>query len=154
MRPSPSRMLMVVGATKVHTFGSFAPILDVRVDVRCYEISAMPVVRFSERFTRLLDQKSMLHVEIFPLRVGSVTSLSLQRCGGVTGNGACGPTCHATSKKRLRLAPSVRHVSAPAVQSRHSGAPPSQSARWETTSLGPLAAVVPFARASRGSDPI
>jgi hypothetical protein len=32
--------------------------------------------------------------------------------------------------------PSVRHVSAPAVQSRHSGEPRSQSARWET-SLGP-----------------
>jgi hypothetical protein len=47
----------------------------------------------------------------------------------------------------------VRHVSALAVRSRHSGAPPPRSARWETD-LGPPAAVVPFARATRGSDPI
>ena len=40
--------------------------------------------------------------------------------------------------------PSVRHVSAPAVQSRRSGEPRSRSARWGT-SLGPPAAVVPFA---------
>src|SRR5215207_9211088 len=47
----------------------------------------------------------------------------------------------------------ARHVSAPAVRSKRSGAPPRRSARWET-SLGPPAAVVSFARASRGSDPI
>jgi hypothetical protein len=49
--------------------------------------------------------------------------------------------------------PSVRHVSARAVRSKRSGAPLSRSARWGT-SLGPPAAVVPLARASRGSDPI
>ena len=49
------------------------------------------------------------------------------------------PTCASSSN--------VRHVSAPAAQPKRSGAPPARSARWET-SLGPPAAVVPFARAS------
>ena len=48
---------------------------------------------------------------------------------------------------------SVRHVSAPAARSKRSGAPPPRSVRWET-SPGLPAAVVPFARAARGNDPI
>ena len=51
------------------------------------------------------------------------------------------------------LSPNVRHVSAPAVRSKRSGAPPPRSVRWETR-LGPPAAVAPFARALRGSDPV
>ena len=39
----------------------------------------------------------------------------------------------------------MRHVSAPAVRSKRSGAPPPRSVRWET-SPGPPAAMVPFAR--------
>jgi len=53
----------------------------------------------------------------------------------------------------LSFAPSAHHVVAHAVRSKRNGAPLSQIARRQPRLLLP-AAVVPFARAARGSDPI
>jgi hypothetical protein len=51
------------------------------------------------------------------------------------------------------FAPSAHHVVTPAVRSKCSGATQCQSALWEIC-LCPPAAVVPFVREARGSDPI
>jgi hypothetical protein len=63
------------------------------------------------------------------------------------------PICHATSKMHLSFRSSARHFVAHAVRSKRNGAPQSQIGRRQTRLHLP-AAVVPFADAARGSDPI